>query len=313
MKNFLLKADYLNSLNFLDKIGIADIFENISYDEFIANKDSAEFSDAELRAAVKKYTDSTNTDFTFVLESLMKYRDWYKERIQYFTNPKQLELYYEHKGNLAEFQFIELKEANPDRYIDIKELISYCERIDSIYDKMFILAIYEGFDFSEDGIDILHIELTDCDDKNNIVTFPSGKKMKVSSLLMQYMRKCAATSVDELIKNKALPIQMLKRLDKNDQRCFKQILPTEDVGKIESAIKNRFRRLKMELGVEKFSHINLFYSGYIYAQLQTGLGKDVQYFSSLDTPERKENAQRYGLDKRRPYNYNVTMKTFFRS
>lgn len=347
MKNFLLKSDYVGNKGFLEKIALGDIFEHLSVYEDKFDKDYTEFSFEQAEQFVEDYITKTKTSKKLVKEALSKYCVWYREQKMYSgglevdddVNENKLEQNNKNgeergetviKNELEDWLIPESETTkrknnrqkifNPDRYISENELNDYCEKVPFLFDTLLLRSIYEGFDFSEEAYDIARIKIGDCDPDKNLVRFPeSGKIVKVSPELMHLMLKCANSLLEETNDNSALLGQKIanKITEADEDRCFKMLILTEgdknkENDKLLLAVRNRIKRIKKDLGINKITSTNLYCSGYLTGLQKTGLYSGWDSLTYINTPERKSLLKRYKMDHMLHNNYTRKINVYLK-
>lgn len=170
----------------------------------------------------------------------------------------------------------------------------------SVFDRMFIRAIFEGFDFTTSCENYIYLNAESCHKEDNTVHFHDGRVVTVSDTLMEYLLEGAnATTYKRRDgRNSNGRIATIKNLYRDHTQCFKRFCLTEDnmdEKTIRKQILTQFGNIqRIVYPSAKFTIQNIKTSGFIEQLYKLGI-TNIADPSLIEKPEVQLIMNRYRL------------------
>ena len=297
MENFFAKANYFATLEMLEQIVVSQIFEAVSKFEKQYGKECSSFSQEEIQQFADSFAKATGAQSQKVIQMVSAYQKWYKSAKPYLEDPVSYKKFVDNNRDLEKLSKKRWK-LDKSIYISDEEIHKYVDMLSSIYDKMLVLAIYEGLDFNDDLEITLQLTIDNCNMKKNTVLYPDGTWVNVSQQLMDLL-------VQGAIDYEFFPIATLP----SDKRCFKRFRIDTDKEDLQAQVRRTLYNIRETYQLPKVKKGPLRCSGYVNALMKAGVKKDFNSRRSLKTPEQKAIAKKYKMDRGANGNYNRTINS----
>lgn len=301
MKNFTIKAAFNNTLNDIEQVVFNLIMNTVSSVDDKLDKDCSDFSEKDKTLIYKSFTDQSS-GFIRVSSDLLK-------RYAQFKHSSNSEI---HSGVdlQSELNNQRWNRINRGRIYTQEEFESMVtDDFISVYDRMFLRAIYEGIDFNTNPENFLYLNEESCKQENNCIVLHDGGEVSVSAELMELLIEGARAKKYKRWggnSNTNTRLDSIKDyiLEQDVARCFKRfnIDYNMDNKQISAQIRAYFQILKRtRKDQQKFTMMNIKMSGFINAVFKHGL-HDLSTSDIFYMPEIEILSQRYGIPtESRPY------------
>lgn len=300
MENFFAKANYFTTLEMLEQIVVSQIFESVSKFEKQYGKECSSFSQTEIQQFADSFAKATGAQAPKVIQMITAYQKWYKSAKPYLEDPVLYKKFIDNNRNLEKLSKKRWK-LDESIYISDEEIHQYVNMLPSIYDKMLVLAVYEGLDFNDDLETTVRLTIDNCNVRKNTVLYPDGTWVDVSQQLMDLLVQ-GATDYD------FFPIATLP----SDTRCFKRFKLDTDKEELQAQMRRMLYNIRETYQLPKIKKGPLRCSGYINALIKAGVTDDFNSRRSLKTPEQKAVAKKYKMDRGANGNYNRTINSIMK-